>query len=329
MTLPRTMRALSQTSLDGPAGLRLVEAPVPVPRPGEVLVRVAAAGVNFVDLARGRGTFGRNPQTPFVAGFEAAGEVAQLGEGVTTHSLGSTVIAAGPGAFAEYVTAPAFAAMPVPAGWTALEALGLVVNWPTALAALELGRLAAGETVLVHAAAGATGRAAVVLARHRGARVIATASPEKHEFVRAARPDHVLDARDPKLAAAVLELTSGRGADLVLESLGGEGLATSLAATRRVTGRVVVLGLSGGEASVRNWQLVYEHPVQLVGFNLGALIEHAPHLFGRLMGEMGGLVASGVIARGQPTAYTFERAAEALAALERRETVGKLALLPR
>lgn len=328
MTLPPTMRALQQTSLSGPDGLRLVDVPVPIPGPGEVLIRVAAAGINFVDVARARGTFGDNPAPPFTAGFEAAGDVVAIGEGVTSPSNGTPVIAAGPGAFAEYMLAPAAAAMPIPAGWTPSQALGLAINWPTALAALELGRLCEGETVLIHAAAGATGRAAVILAKHRGARVIAAASADKHAALDDARCDHLLDARDPDLAAAVLGLTDGRGADLVLESAGGAGFHASLAATRRVTGRIVVLGLAGGAATIRNWDLVYAHPVQILGFNLGALIHAAPQLFGRIMGELAGLIASGIIAPGQPMTYTLADGPKALGELERRATVGKLALVP-
>ncbi|MCE9574924.1 MAG: zinc-binding dehydrogenase [Deltaproteobacteria bacterium] len=328
MTIPTAMRALQQISLEGPEGLRLVELPVPRPRRGEVLIRVAAAGVNFVDLARARGTFGTSPQPPFVAGFEAAGEVVATGDGVATPAPGAQVIAAGPGAFAEYAVVPAAAAMAVPPGWTAAQALGLVINWPTALAALELGRLRAGETVLIHAAAGATGHAAVTLAKHRGARVIAVASTSKHAAVRAARADHVLDARDPDLAAAVLELTGGLGADLVLESTGGASFAASLAATRRVTGRVVVVGLAGGTAAISNWDLVYKHQVQMIGFNLGVLIQSAPQLFGQIMGELAGLIASGIIAPARATAYALADGARALGDLERRATIGKLALIP-
>ena len=117
---------------------------------------------------------------------------------------------------------PAAAAMPVPAGWSPEQALGLVVNWPTALAALRpLGRVAAGETVLIGAAAGATGQAAVTLAKHYGATVIAAAAASKHETVRALGADHVVDSRSEDLAAEVLDLTGGIGADLVLESGGG------------------------------------------------------------------------------------------------------------
>lgn len=328
MTLPDTMRALQQTSLDGPEGLRPAVVPVPRPQAGEVVIRVAAAGINFVDVARARGTFGDNPVPPFVAGFEAAGEVVAVGEGVTAPAIGTVVIAAGPGAFAAYMAVPARAAMPVPAGWRAEQALGLAINWPTALAALELGRAVAGETVLVHAAAGATGAAAVRLAGHRGLRVIAAASSEKHGHLRAAGCEHVVDGRDPELAAVVRELTGGQGADLVIESAGGATFATSLAATKRITGRVVVIGQPGGNASISNWELVYRHPVQILGFNLGALIGAAPQLFGRLMGELGGLIAQGVVAPAQVMTYTFDEATMALGALERRESVGKLALVP-
>ena len=214
------MRALEQTSLRGPQDMRLIiDAPVPSPGPGEVLIRVAAAGVNFADISRAHGTFLGGPQPPYLAGFEAAGEVVATGEGVTGPGPGTHVVGVGDGAFAEYMVLPAVAATPVPAGWTSEQALGLVVNWPTALAALKpLGHIAAGETVLIHAAAGATGQAAVTMAKHYGASVIAAASPSKHETVLALGADHVLDAVAGDLAADVLRLTDGAGADLVLAS---------------------------------------------------------------------------------------------------------------
>ncbi|HEX4221010.1 MAG TPA: alcohol dehydrogenase catalytic domain-containing protein, partial [Pseudonocardiaceae bacterium] len=196
MTIPATMRALQQTSRNGPQDLRLItDAPVPSPGRGEVLIRVAAAGVNFADISKSHGTFLDGPRPPYLAGFEAAGEVVALGEGVTGPQLGARVVGVGDGAFAEYLVLLAAAAMPVPPGWTEQQALGLAVNWPTALAALKpLGGVTAGQTVLIHAAAGATGQAAVTLARHYGATVIATASPGKHETVLALGADHVLDS---------------------------------------------------------------------------------------------------------------------------------------
>jgi NADPH2:quinone reductase len=217
----------------------------------------------------------------------------------------------------------------VPAGWADEQALGLVVNWPTALAALKpLGGVASGQTVLIHAAAGATGQAATILAKHYGATVIATASPGKHEAVRALGADHVIDAQGTDLAAEVRRLTGGTGADLVLESVGGATLDASLAATRRVTGRVVVYGLAGGEAAITNWDLVYRHQIHVIGLNIGTLIQAAPRIFGDVMGELFGLIAAGVIGPGRPTVYELADGPKALVELEARATVGKLALRP-
>ncbi|RSM42105.1 NADPH:quinone reductase [Amycolatopsis balhimycina DSM 5908] len=330
MSIPATMRALEQTSLRGPQDMRLIlDAPVPAPGPGEVLIRVAAAGVNFADISKAHGTFRDGPRPPYPAGFEAVGDVVACGESVTAPRLGDRVAGVGSGAFADYLVLPAAAATPVPAGWSAEQALGLVVNWPTALAALKpLGRVAAGETVLVHAAAGATGQAAVTMAKHYGATVIGTASPGKHETVLALGADHVLDSRGDDLAAEVRRLTGGAGADLVLESAGGATFEASLAAAKRVTGRVVVYGLAGGEAPVTNWELVYRHQVHVIGLNIGVLIQAAPRVFGELMGELSALVAAGVLTPARPTTYDLADGPKALAELEARATVGKLALRP-
>jgi NADPH2:quinone reductase len=330
MSIPTTMRALQQTSLEGPQDVRLTtDAPVPSPGRGEVLIRVDAAGVNFADISRAHGTFLGGPQPPYLAGFEAAGEVVAVGPAMTGPRPGTRIIGVGDGAFAEYMVLPAVAAMPVPRGWTAEQALGLVVNWPTALAALKpLGRLAAGETVLIHAAAGATGQAAVTLAKHYGATVIATASPSKHQTALSLGADHVLDSVNGDLAAGVRRLTGGAGADLVLESAGGPTFKASLAAAKPVTGRVVVYGVAGGEAEVTNWELVYKHQVHIIGFNIGVLIQAAPQVFGEVMGELSALIAAGVVAPGRPTAYNLADGPAALAELATRASVGKLALVP-
>ncbi|WP_328454040.1 zinc-binding dehydrogenase [Amycolatopsis sp. NBC_00438] len=330
VSVPATMRALQQTSPAGPRDMRLITgAPVPRPGPGEVLIRVAAAGVNFADISKAYGTFPGGPTPPYLAGFEAAGDVVAAGEPVTGPPLGSRVVGVGDGAFAEYLVLPAAAATPVPACWSAEQALGLVVNWPTALATLRpLGRLAAGETVLVQAAAGATGQAAVTLAKHYGATVIATASPGKHETVLALGADHVLDSVDGDLTTEVLRLTGGAGADLVLQPAGGAAFTPGLAAAKPVTGRVVVYGVAGGEAAITNQDLVYRHRIHLIGFNLGALIQAAPRLFGEVMGELSALVGAGVLAPANPTCYDLADGPKALAELEARATVGKLALRP-
>lgn len=332
MGIPTTMRVLQQTSLNGPRDLRLITAvPVPSPGPGEVLIRVTAAGVNFVDISQAYGSFAGGPRPPYVAGIEAAGEVIAVGRGVTDLEPGAHVIgvrSAG-GAFAEYTALSAAAALPVPAGWTDEQALGLVVNWPTALAALKpLGCVAVGQTVLVHAAAGATGQAAVRMAKHYGATVIATASPGKEEVARAAGADNVLEPDRADLTAEILRLTGGAGVDLVLESVGGATLDASLAATKLVTGRVIVYGLAGGRAAITNWDLVYKHQIHVIGLNIGVLIEAAPQIFGEVMREMFGLLAAGVLTPEEPTIYPLSQGPKALADMEARATVGKLALTP-
>lgn len=332
MVTASTMRALQQTSLDGPRGLRLIrDAPVPTPGPGEVLVRVGAAGVNYIDIFQSRGSSAGGPMPPYVAGMEGAGEVVTVGEGVSGVEPGAHVIGVriGGGAFAEYMVLPAAGAVPVPAGWVDEQALGMVVSWPTALAALRpLGQVEAGQTVLIHAAAGGTGEAAVKMAKHYGATVIATASPDKHDVVGALGADHVIDSRGTDIAAEVLRLTDGVGVDLVLEAVGGAALEASMAAVKRVTGRVVVYGLAGGEASTTNWDLVYKHQVHLIGLNIGILIRSTPQVFGEVMSEMFGLIAAGVLGPGQPATYELADGPKALSALEARTTVGKLALLP-
>jgi NADPH:quinone reductase len=140
MSIPATMRALQQTSSNGPQDLHLItDAPVHMPGPGEILIRVTAAGVNFVDISQARGTFPGGPRPPYLAGIEAAGEILAVGETVKGLEPGEHVIGAGigGGAFAEYMVLAAAAAVPVPAGWADEQALGLMVNWPTAVAALK------------------------------------------------------------------------------------------------------------------------------------------------------------------------------------------------
>ncbi|MFE9789782.1 NADPH:quinone oxidoreductase family protein [Nocardia salmonicida] len=329
MSIPATMRALQQMSLDGPQDMRRIDhAPVPRPGPGEVLIRVAAAGVNFADISKSHGTFRDGPRPPYLAGFEAAGKVVAVGEAVTSPRLGDRVIGIGEGAFAEYMVLPAAGALPVPPGWAEQQALGLMVNRPTALAALRLGGLTAGQTVLIHAAAGATGQAAVTIAKHYGATVVATASQAKHEAVLALGADHVLDSRGDDLTTEISRLTDGVGVDLVLESSGGATFDASLATTKRITGRIVVYGMAGGEASISNWELVYKHQVQLIGLNIGVLIQVAPQIFGEVMGELSALITAGVLTPVEPTVYDLADGPKALGELETRATIGKLALLP-
>ncbi|WP_427893580.1 NADPH:quinone oxidoreductase family protein [Kribbella sp. GL6] len=321
------MRALEQQALTGPEGLRLVDVAVPVAGAGEVLVRVGAAGVNFADVMQSRGTYDGGPRAPYIAGFEAAGEVVALGEGVTTAAVGQHVIGTGAGAFAEYVVVPAVGLVPLPDGWNDEQTLGLTLNWATALISLRpLGQLKAGNTVLIHAAAGGVGQAAVRIAKHYGATVIATASAAKHDVVRRLGADHVIDYRTADLTDEVLRLAGG--VDVVLESVGGTTFRQSIEVARRVTGKVVVIGAAAGEATVSNWELNFKHPVHVIGQHLTTTIQQAPDIFAAALEELHQLIAKGVYPPGEPTVYDLADGPKALAELEARATVGKLALKP-
>ncbi|MFF8318863.1 NADPH:quinone oxidoreductase family protein [Streptomyces bobili] len=328
-TAEQTMRALVQRSHGGPKDLDLVTGHRrPTPGPGDYLIRVGAAGVNFADVMQTRGTYAGGPRAPYVAGFEAAGEIVGVGPEVESPlRLGTQIVGAGPGAFAQYMTMPAAGVLPVPSGWSNAQALGLVLNWATALAALKpLGEIKTGEVVLVHAAAGGVGQAAVRLARHYGARVIATASPAKHDTVRALGADEVLDSRRPDLAEEITRLTGG--VDLVLESVGQATFEASLSATKPFTGRVVVFGAASGDATLTTHDLVFTHQVQVKGLHIGALAAKAPALYQSLLVEIEALIAHGVYPPGTPRLHPLAEGPAVLRQLQAGRTRGKLALDP-
>ncbi|WP_406229270.1 zinc-binding dehydrogenase [Streptomyces anthocyanicus] len=323
------MRALVQRSRRGPKDLTLApDQSCPKPGPGEYLIRVGAAGVNFADVMQTHGSYEGGPMAPYVAGFEAAGEIVGFGPDIASPlQLGTRVIGVGRGAFAQYMTMPAVGARPVPSGWSDAAALGLVLNWATATAALKpLGKTRPGETVLVHAAAGGVGQAAVRLARHYGARVIATASPAKHDIVKALGADHVLDSRRPDLAAEVARLTGG--VDVVLESVGHATLKISLAAAKPFIGRVVVFGAASGDTSVSTHDLVFDHQVQIKGLHIGALASAVPSLYQSLLVELDGLIALGVYPPGNPHVHALAAGSSVLRQLESGRSSGKHALDP-
>ncbi|MGW0855534.1 NADPH:quinone oxidoreductase family protein [Streptomyces sp. NPDC002690] len=328
-TVRQTVRALVQHTHRGPEDLTLTtDHRRPAPGPGEYLIRVGAAGVNFADVMQTHGTYGGGPQAPYVAGFEAAGEIVGIGPDVGTPlRLGTHVVGAGPGAFAQYMTMPAAGVLPVPSGWSDAEALGLVLNWATALAALKpLGEIKAGEVVLIHAAAGGVGQAAVRLARHYGARVIATASPRKHRSVTALGADEVLDSRRPDLAEEITRLTGG--VDLVLESVGRATFKTSLSVAKAFTGRIVVFGAASGDATLTTQDLVFTHQVQVKGLHIGALAVAAPSLYQSLLVEIEALIAHGVYPPGTPQVHPLAEGPAVLQQVGAGQTQGKLALDP-
>lgn len=325
----QTMRALVQRSHRGPKDLALTTGrPRPIPGPGEYLIRVGAAGVNFADVMQAHGTYGGGPRPPYVAGFEAAGEIVAVGPGIESpREVGTHVIGTGPGAFAEYLALPAAGALTVPSGWTDAEALGMVLNWATALAALKpLGGLEPGDAVLVHAAAGGVGQAAVRLARHYGARVIATASPAKHDTVKALGADYVLDRACPDLAEEILRLTGG--VDLVLESVGRATFEVSLSVAKPFAGRVVVFGDASGPAGLTTHELVFAHRAQLKGLHIGALAAAVPDVYGSLLTELEALIAQGVYPAGTPQVHPLGEGPAVLQRLESGQSSGKQALDP-
>ncbi|MEU1350383.1 zinc-binding dehydrogenase [Streptomyces sp. NPDC005795] len=328
-TAEPTMRALVQRSHRGPKNLTLTtDLRRPTPGPGEYLIRVGAAGVNFADVTQTHGTYGGGPQAPYVAGFEAAGELVDVGPDIESPlPLGTRVVGAGPGAFAQYMTMPAAGVLPVPAGWSDAAALGLVLNWATALAALRpLGEIKTGEVVLIHAAAGGVGQAAVRLALHYGARVIATASPAKHDTVRTLGADEVLDSRRPDLAAEITRLTGG--VDLTLESVGQATFKASLSVTKAFTGRIVVFGAASGDATLTTRDLIFTHQVQVKGLHIGALAVAVPSVYQALLVEIDALIAHGVYPPGAPQVHPLAEGALVLRQLEAGQTSGKHALDP-
>ncbi|WP_448004426.1 zinc-binding dehydrogenase [Agromyces bauzanensis] len=323
-----TMRALQQRSQRGPTDLALTVEHRPTPNPGDYLIRVGAAGVNFADVMQSRGTYGGGPQAPYIAGFEAAGEIVAIGSEVENPlQVGTHVVGVGPGAFAEYMPMPAAGALRVPRGWSHAAGLGMVLNWATALAALRpLGEIQPGDVVLIHAAAGGVGQAAVRLARHYGAHVIATASPAKHAAVRALGADIILDNRRSDLADAITRRVGG--VDLVLESVGKTTFEASLSVTKPFTGRVVVLGAASGDAGLTTHDLVFRHRVQVRGLHIGALADAAPCIYRSLLDELETLIAQGVYEPGSPTVHPLGDGPLVLEELEKGRTRGKHALDP-
>lgn len=326
--LPAEMRAVVIADTQGPGAARVERVPVPELRPRHVLVKVRAAGVNYADVMQSLGYYEGGPTPPYVAGIEAAGEVVAVGESAGAQ-IGDRVIGFGASAFAEYVLWPAGGTMPLPTGWTFEQGAAFGVQWFTAHACLRTcGRLCAGESVLIHAAAGGVGQAAVRLAKHFGARVFATASsPEKLAIAGRLGADVLIDYTREDFVEVVRERTNGRGVDLILEMVGGDTFRKNLEAAVAF-GRIVVFGAASGEmAKVGNRELIFR-PVELVGYHLGVMQRKRPDLMMRQLVEVRELIERGVIVPDAPTALPLDRASEALTNLRARATTGKLVLVP-
>jgi putative PIG3 family NAD(P)H quinone oxidoreductase len=242
------MRAVVITEPGGPEVLRLEDVPDPVPAAGDVLISVAAAGVNRADLMQRQGFYPPPPGAPPYPGLECSGQVTAVGEGVTGLGPGDEVCAllAG-GGYAEQVAVPAVQVLPVPAGLTVADAAALPEVACTVYANVFMtARLAPGETLLVHGGASGIGTMAIQLASAYGARVACTAgSEDRLRRCRELGADLAIDYNSEDFVAAVRDFTGGRGADVILDIIGGAYLARNVEALA-IGGRLVVIGLQGG-----------------------------------------------------------------------------------
>lgn len=322
------MRAIQIDRTEGPAASRLIDTDVPEPVGDELLIKVAAAGLNYADLMQTQGLYPGGPSAPYIAGLEAAGTVVAAGP-ESPVPVGTRVMGMGSGAFAEYVCWRTNQVFPTPDPWTDTQAAAFPVQWLTAHACLRtVGRVEAGDNVLIHAAAGGVGQAAVRLARHYGAFVIGTAgSPEKCARVLEAGAHAAIDYTTQDFVAEALKVTEGDGIDLLLEMVGGDTFRRNLTVMRPF-GRVVVYGAATAEgANIHNIHLIFR-PVEIIGYHLTVMMRKRPDLFARQWTEVVSLIAQGVIHPAEPEIVRLDAAPEALARMARRDTVGKVVLVP-
>jgi NADPH2:quinone reductase len=251
--LPQTMTAIGFDAPGGPDVLTPRTRPVPKPGPGEVLVEVAAAGVNRPDVLQRLGGYAPPPGASDIPGLEIAGTVVALGEGATRFPLGSGVcgLVAG-GGYAQYAVVHESNALPVPAGLSPVEAAAIPETYFTVWTnVFQRGRLQAGESFLVHGGTSGIGTTAIQLAKAFGATVLATAgSADKCQACRDLGADHAIDYRRQDFVAAAKEATGGRGVDLILDMVGGSYIARNYEMAAE-SGRIVQIAfLEGPKAEV-------------------------------------------------------------------------------
>ena len=323
------MRAVVATEPGGPEVLRVVQRPDPAPGPAELLVRVAATAVNRADVLQRRGLYPPPPGASDVLGLEASGVVETLGSEVTGWSVGDPVCAVLPGGgHAELVVVPASVSLPVPPGLSLVEAAAVPEVFTTAYDnVLVRGRLRAGETLLVHGGASGVGTATIQLAKRAGATVLVTAgSPQRVRACVALGADDGFVYRDADIAAEVLARTDGRGADVILDVVGGPYLEPNLRALA-VEGRLVVIGLQGGAKAELDLSLVMTRRLSVAGSTLRArsVAEREPVMAGLLRDVWPGF-ADGSLRPVVDRVLPLEQVAEAHAAMEASEHVGKIVL---
>ncbi|WP_069768012.1 zinc-binding dehydrogenase [Streptomyces sp. LUP30] len=321
------MRAVEFQEYGGPEVLRLVGAGTPEPGPGQVTVDAVYVGVNFADLkARAEGY--RVPSLPFRPGLEVSGRIRAVGEGVQGLRPGQEVAAlVGGGAYAEVVVADAVTVFPLPAGLDLRTAATLPTVLPTAHALLhEVGRLRAGESVLVQGAAGGVGTVAGQLARAAGAGAVygVVSSAAKTEYALEHGYDEVFTGDD--FVADVRRATDGRGVDLVLDPVGGDTLRRGLDALA-VFGRLVSFGNASGAGP---WQVgqpeLYARGLAVGGFSILTLAQSAPDALRALAERSFRAVSDGVVSLPVTAEFALADAAEAHRLMGGRTSTGKLLL---
>ncbi len=318
------MRAIRVTTLGGPESLELVDIDEPTAADG-VVVDVHAAGVAFPDALLTRGLYQYRPELPFTLGAELAGVVRSAPQGATVKPgdrvLGLTMIG---GAMAETAVLSPDRVFPLPDDISFEAGAGLLFNDLTVFFALTArARLAKGETVLVHGAAGGIGTSTLRIAPALGAtRVIAVVSTEeKKDVARAAGATDVVLADGFK--DAVAELTGGKGVDIVMDPVGGDRFTDSLRSLAPA-GRLLVVGFTGGEIPTVKVNRLLLNNIDVVGVGWGAWTLTHPDSLAQQWNGLAGLLKSGKLAVPQPDVYPLDRAAEAVAALENRTARGKV-----
>ncbi len=343
------MRAVVLTGTGGPEVLQVQERPDPIAGPGEVRIAVRAAGINFADTLARVGLYPDAPKTPCVLGYEVAGEVESIGEGVEGVSPGERVMAATRfGGQAELVVVPAAQILPLPERLSFEQGAAFPVNYGTAYAALILmGGLREGDRVLIHAAAGGVGISATQVAKRAGAEIFGTASPQKHEAIRAQGVDHPIDYRGADFAEEVMRITGGEGVDLVIDALGPTSFRKDYRLLRQ-GGRLVMYGLSesstGGSrdlpatlksllrmplATMPWWKslMIMNENKGVFGLNMLTWWDREGSL-DRLIAPLSAQLESGDLEPVVAEAFPFDRAGEAHEFIAARRNVGKVVLFP-
>jgi NADPH:quinone reductase-like Zn-dependent oxidoreductase len=338
------MRQAVITRYGAPEVIELREAADPVPGPGEVRLRVRAAGVNFADVLARLGLYPDAPKPPMVVGYEVAGRIDAVGAGVTGFVEGERVVALTRfGGYADVVIVPAANCFRLPDELSDAEAASVPVVYLTAALALyRMAALSPGETVLIHNAGGGVGIAATQLARLRRATVIGTASAFKHTALRSFGVEHLIDYTTTSVSDEVRKLTKGRGVDVILDPLGGRSFLHSYRMLAPL-GRLVMFGLSAAATGERRnlwkaflaWQRSSSFdPLSMINRNRGVFGLNLGHLWderAQLTPIMQMLVAEMTAGRLRPVvAKTFplDKAADAHRFLQSRANIGKVVLTP-